>query len=387
MSRVSRSFRFKVLFLVSEDWYFWSHRLGLARAAKASGCEVVVATRVHACGRGIESEGFKLYPINLRRGGMNPFADAWAVFELARLYARERPDIVHQVAAKPILCGTIAARLAGVRCIVNAFAGLGFLFIRTGWRAQLLRWLVLGAYRLAMPRRGMKAVFQNEEDAEIFVRSGVIPRNDAVLIRGAGVDESHFVPTPEPEGPPLVVMPSRMLWDKGVGEFVEAVRILRAKGVRARFCLVGDRDPENPASIHDERLVRWREEGVVEWRGRREDMPQLLSESAIICLPSYREGLPKSLLEASAAGRPIVATDVPGCRHVVRHEVNGLLVPPRDSAALAGALERLLRDKALRLRLGLNGRAIVVADFSEKLVVERTLELYRELACDAGISS
>ena len=370
----------KLLFLVTEDWYFCSHRLPLARAAKAAGYEVVVATRIGRHADAISGEGFKLIPIGLRRRSHNPLRELAAILEIAGIYRRERPDLVHHVALKPVLYGSLAARLARVPAVVNALAGLGFVFASASLRARLLRPWVVGALRLLLDADGARLIVQNPDDRRMLVDHGVVAAARVRLIRGSGVDIRRFAPTPEPVGTPLVMLPGRLLWDKGVGEFVAAARLLKERGVAARFVLVGDGDPENPAAIPDEVLQAWRQDGVVECWGRREDMPEVLGSSHIVCLPSYREGLPKALLEAAACGRPIVATDVPGCREIVIDGSNGLLVPPRDAPALAAAIVRLLAQAKLRAEMGRRGRELVELEFSEEIVVAQTLAVYRELA-------
>ena len=370
----------KLLFLVTEDWYFCSHRLPLARAAKAAGYEVVVATRVSAHADAITAEGFKLVPIGLRRSGRNPWRELKAILEIVGIYRRERPDLVHHVALKPVLYGAIAARLAHVPAVVNALAGLGFVFASASRKARLLRPWVAGALRLSVDADDSALIVQNPDDRKMLVEAGIVKAARIRLIRGSGVDIRRFAPSPEPAGTPLVMLPSRLLWDKGVGEFVAAAGLLRERGAEARFALVGDGDPGNPATIPEGRLRAWQAEGAVEWWGRREDMPAVLSSAAIVCLPSYREGLPKVLLEAAACGRPLVATDVPGCREIVIDGGNGLLVPPRDAPALAEAIGRLIKEPGLRADMGRRGRELVEAQFSEERVVAQTLAVYRELA-------
>lgn len=370
----------KLLFLVTEDWYFCSHRLPLARAAKAAGYEVVVATRVSAHADAITAEGFKLIAIGLRRSSRNPWRELRAILEIAGIYRRERPDLVHHVALKPVLYGAIAARLARVPAVVSALAGLGFVFASATLKARLLRPWVVGALRLSIDADGSALIVQNPDDRKMLVEAGVVSAARVRLIRGSGVDVGRFATTPEPGGTPLVMLPSRLLWDKGVGEFVAAAQLLRERGVAARFVLVGDSDLETSAAIPVGQLQAWQSGGAVEWWGRREDMPAVLASSHVVCLPSYRgEGLPKVLLEAAACGRPLVATDVPGCREIVIDGGNGLLVPPRDAPALADAIGRLLADPDLRAAMGRRGRELVEAQFSEERVVAQTLALYREL--------
>jgi glycosyltransferase involved in cell wall biosynthesis len=369
----------KLLFLQTEDYTFWSHRMPTVRAAKAAGFDVVVALNVKDHGGKIAAEVLRVVPIPWRRSSLNPFHDLAVFVRVLRLYAAERPDIVHQVTAKPILYGTLAARLCGVPAIVNTMTGLGFVFISNGLKARVLRPLLKAALRLALAAGGSRTVFQNEDDLKLFVGGGLIDEGQAVLIRGSGVDVRRFAPLPEREGIPLVVLPARMLWDKGVKEFVEAARLLKAQGVRARLALVGEGDAHNPAAVPEETLRSWKAEGAVEWWGAREDMGEVYAQAHIVCLPSYREGLPKALLEAGACARPCVANDVPGCREVVRDGETGLLVAPRDAPALARALKQLIEDGEQRRRLGQAGRRRVEAEFSQERVGAAMAALYRGL--------
>ncbi len=367
----------KLLFLVTEDWYFCSHRLPLACAARDAGFDVAVATRITAHGEHIRCAGLRPIPIVLRRSSRNPWHELQAIREIAAIYRRETPDIVHHVALKPVLYGSLAAKIAKVPHVVNALAGMGYVFTSRDVSARLLRpWIVL-AFRFLLGNS--QVILQNPDDRAALLTAGILRENQVALIRGSGVDTAAFRYTPEPEGkPPLIVLPARMLWDKGVGEFVAAAEILRHGGIAARFVLAGERDPDNPAAIPLEQLRKWHVSGTVSWLGKQEDMPALLAQAHIVCLPSYREGLPKALLEAAACGRAIVATDVPGCREAVRHEENGLLVPARDSAALAQALRQLIENPILRRRFGKNGRTLAEREFSVDKVSAETLALYRE---------
>jgi glycosyltransferase involved in cell wall biosynthesis len=371
--------RGKLLFLVTEDWYFCSHRLPPARAAQAAGYEVVVATRVEHRGAEIEAEGFKLIPIALQRRSRNPFRELAAIAEIARIYWRERPDIAHHVAIKPVLYGSLAALLLRRPVVVNALAGMGFLFTSSSRWATLLRAAVSQVFRVLLNAGRNVLILQNPDDRALLVAGGLVEASRVRLIRGSGVDIRQFYSMPEPDGTPVVMLASRMLWDKGVGEFVDAAGLLRARGKTARFVLVGDGDSGNPASITQAQLKTWHDSGIVECWGRCDDMPATFAHAQIVCLPSYREGLPKVLLEAAACARPLVATDAPGCREIVRHGENGFLVPLRDSAGLADAIEKLLDDPALRLRMGAKGREMVEAEFSEEQVARQTLAVYREL--------
>lgn len=368
----------KILFLVSEDWYFLSHRLPVARAARDAGAEVVVATRLRERGADIKAEGFRLVPVELARSGRNPLHDLGTLVELVRLYRRERPDVVHHVALKPALYGSIAAWWTGLPATVNAFAGMGFVFISDGLFARLLRPVIAGLFRFLLNRPASRVIVQNPDDRALFTgRIGVAPQR-ITIIRGSGVDIDHFRPQPaEPPGPPVAICVSRMLWDKGIGELVDAARLLQARGVDIRIRLVGPGD-DNPAAIPQATLDAWAAEGIVEVAGPSRDIAGEYARAHIAVLPSYREGLPKSLLEAAAAGLPMVATDVPGCREVCRDGETGLLVPLRSVAELADALEQLATDPALRARLGRAARRAAETEFAEAIVVAQTLALYRE---------
>ena len=373
----------KLLYLVTEDWYFCLHWLPVARAARDAGFDVVVATRVRQHGKQIEREGFRLIPIRLRRGSVNLFREMVSVIELIRIYQRERPDLVHHLTLKPVLYGSLAADVAGVPAVVNTLTGMGYVFTSDQWKARLLRPIVRFGFKMLLSRSRSRLILLNPDDLRMLVEAGDIDPDRGTVIRGPGVDIAHFAPTPEPEGVPIAAMVSRMLWQKGVDVLVEASRRLRQRGIPLRVVLVGELDSDSPDSIPEQQLHQWCVEGVVEWWGHRDELASVWAQAHIAVLPtSYGEGIPKALLEAAACGRPIVATDVPGCREIVREEVTGLLVPAKDPTALAGAIERLATSAELRRRLGGRGREIVVSEFSESSVVERTLEVYQSMLPD-----
>jgi glycosyltransferase involved in cell wall biosynthesis len=378
----ARAERLKVLVVVNVDWFFWSHRLPIARALRDAGHDVVVAAGSEGgdWGARIEAAGFRFVPLRLRRGARGPIGELAALCELLTLYERERPDVVHQVTIKPVLYGSIAARLVGIRRIVNAISGLGYVSASRSFADRVRRALALLAYRAAVSSRSVWTIFQNHEDLDLFAARRIVGRDRAVLIRGSGVDTRRFTAAPEPSGVPVVLFASRLLWDKGVGELIAAAQTLRAEGRAFRLVLAGRVDRENPRGISEEQLRAWAEARLCEWRGLVDDMPALLREASVVVLPSYREGVPKVLLEAAACARPIVATDVPGCREIARPGENGILVPPRDATALARAIAALLDDAAMRARFGRRGRAIAVEEFAEPLVVEATLALYDRFA-------
>ncbi|OFZ65889.1 MAG: glycosyl transferase family 1 [Betaproteobacteria bacterium RBG_16_56_24] len=366
----------KILFFITEDWFVCSHWLPLIEGAKNTGFEVVVVTRINRHEGEILQHGVKVIEFDISRRGSNVFRELKVILQLMRIYREEQPDIVHHVAMKPMLYGSLASHLLRVPHTVNWVAGMGWLFVSGNRRAKILRGIIRRALGVLLRRTSV--IVENKDDQAIIADIGIAAQH-IHLVRGAGVDTLLYSPCPEPVGIPLVVLPARMLWDKGVGEFVGAARQLQQRGVKAKLVLVGDPDTENPASVPERQLKDWQNEGVVEWWGRREDMPQVLAQSHIVCLPSYREGLPKALLEAASCGLPIVTTDVPGCREIVRDGDNGLLVEAYNATALADALARLLSDPGLRQQMGLRGRERVLSEFSQERIVAQVLALYSEI--------
>lgn len=371
----------KVLIVVSEDWAFCLHRLPIGIALRAAGADVVVAARIHDHAAQIRGAGLRLRPTQLDRSGLNPLHDRRTIAELLRIYRDERPDIVHHVALKPTLYGAYCAWRTGVPAVINALGGLGFLFMARSLPVRLLRRVVQLLLRLLLNRANSRIILQNRDDVSLMVEKVGVRPDNICLIRGSGVDTKLFKPTPPPPGTPVAVCVARLLHDKGIGELVAAARLLKKRGVDLRVRLVGSTD-DNPASIDAALLAQWKAEGVVEIAGPSTDIAGEYARAHIGVLPSYREGLPKALLEAAAAGRPMVSTDVPGCREICRNGETGLLVPVRTVEPLAAALEKLAADPGLRARLGNRAREVAVAEFAEEIVVRQTLDLYRALLAD-----
>ena len=367
----------KILYFVTEDWFVCSHWLPQITAAHANGYDVYVLTRVARHREIIEARGATVIPLNIVRSSRNPLRELQLIREIAAVYSEIRPDLVQHIALKPVIYGTLVAAMTGTRRVINYMAGLGWLFTARNHLANLLR-QPMGLVLSRLLKRG-HVIVENPSDFRHVTGMGLAPER-ITLIPGAGVDMNEFAPTPEPEGVPLILMAARMLWSKGVGEFVGAAELLQQRGVSARFVLAGSPDDENPASVPATRLEAWQQDGLVEWWGRCEDMASVFAKTSIVCLPtSYGEGVPKVLIEAAAAGRAIVATGIPGCREIVREGVNGLLIPEHDPVALADALEKLLTDRPLRLQMGERGRQIAEKDFSQEHVVRLTLNLYEKL--------
>jgi glycosyltransferase involved in cell wall biosynthesis len=366
--------------VVAEDWYFWSHRRPIASAALQNGYDVFVATRVGDCGEKIIEAGFRLIPLRLDRSSYSLFHELRTVSELRSIYRREKPDIIHHIALKPILYGSMAA-LGNRRIqVINAFAGMGYLVSSPSFKARMLKRVLWKMFHFLLNRPNSFLLLQNKEDRDLLVAEVGVPPEKTTIIRGSGVDVNEFQASDEVPGVPIVLLSSRMLWIKGISDFVEAAKLLRSRGVHARFVLAGDTDPGSPGAIPREKLQEWQNAGPVEWWGHQQSMSRMLQQSAIVCLPSHGgEGVPKALIEAAASERAIVATDVPGCRDIVRHGTNGLLVPPKNPAALADAIATLLNDPTLRAAMGRRGREIAVNEFSEEKVIQQTLALYRQL--------
>lgn len=372
----------KLVLFANTDWYLYNFRRSLALALREAGHEVLLISPDGSYGGKLRALGLRWQPVPMDRRSLNPVREALLLLHLVRLLRRERPDIVHGFTIKCAVYGSLAARVAGVPGRVNAVAGMGYVFISDSPKARVLRPIVRALLRVALGGRNARLILQNPDDVALFADARLMDEAQVRLIPGSGVDCSRFLARTagDPGARPLrVLLAARLLWDKGIAEYVAAARHLRAEGRALRFLLAGDPDPGNPAAVPEADVRRWVDEGVVEWLGHVDDMPALFASVDIVVLPSYREGLPKGLIEAAACALPLVTTDVPGCREVVRDGVDGLLVPARDADALANAIARLQDDPALAARLGQAARAKALAEFDERIVVERTLAVYREL--------
>ncbi len=375
----------RLLFVVNDIAFFRTHRLPIAVAALAAGYDVHLAAAGGIDAK-VEAAGVIVHDLVLSRSGLGPVAEFRTIAELVRLMRRLRPEIVHLVTPKPVLYGGIAARLAGVPSVVSAVSGMGYIFSSRDIKALMLRPAVKILYRLAFGHPNMRVIFQNAFDRDFLVGNRTLHRSRTVIIPGSGVDLTDYGFEPEPSSPAHVVFAARLLKDKGIVEFVEAARRLRLRGAEARFSALGDLDPGNPASVTPATLAEWRNEGIVAFPGYQPDMAAQFQAANIVVLPSYREGLPKTLIEAASCGRAVVTTDVPGCRDAIEPDRTGLLVPVRDSEALASAVERLVRDPDLRGRMGAAGRALAARKFAIGKIVEAHLDLY-ELLISTALSA
>jgi glycosyltransferase involved in cell wall biosynthesis len=371
----------RLLFVVNNPAFFMSHRVPVALAAQQAGYEVHVATMDGPAVADIEALGMTHHALPMTRSGKHPLQEFGTLLALIRLFRRLRPQIVHLVTIKPVLYGGIAARLTRVPGMVAAISGLGFVFLSNSLKMKLVRAVVARLYRLALGHPNSRVIFQNASDRDLLKSLGAVRDAQVVMIRGAGVDLNAYRAQPEPPAPPVVVtMVARLLRDKGVQEFVQAARLLRERGLPVTMQLVGGVDAGNPASATQDDADAWQREGCVRALGERSDVAALYAASHIAVLPSYREGLPKSLIEAAACARAVVTTDVPGCRDAIEPGVTGLLVPVRDAQALADAIARLAEDPALRQSMGAAGRALAEREFNIERVARIHVEIYDALS-------
>ena len=372
----------KLVLFANTDWYLYNFRRSLVVALCKAGHEVVLISPSGVFAGKLEELGFRWIAAPMNRRSLNPIRELFLLHWLWRVMRRERPDIVHGFTIKCAVYGSLAARLTGAGR-VSAVAGMGYVFTSNALKARLLRPLVRFLMRAVFGGTRTRIILQNPDDVKLFRKARIIGVDQLRLIRGSGVDCSAFTP-PIPQiddtEPLRVLMAGRLLWDKGLAEYIEAARLLRAEGRNLQFILAGAPDPGNPASVPEEKIITWQAEGLVAWRGHVLDMPALFANADIVVLPSYREGLPKSLIEAAACARPLITTDVPGCREVVTDFVDGLLIPVRDAPALARAIARLQDDPALARRLGEAARRKALAEFDEQIVIARTLAVYDEVA-------
>jgi glycosyltransferase involved in cell wall biosynthesis len=367
----------KILLAANTDWYLYNYRLSLARAARAAGHQVVTISPAGDYKALIEKEGFPHIPWQVSRQSLNPVGERNAYSALIAILKQEQPDLAHFFTIKPVLYGSLAAKKLNLPGVVNSVPGRGYVFLSSELKARILRPLVRLAYRQALHHPNLGMTFENLDDQTFFLKNRLARPGRAFLLPGGGVDVDYFSPTSEPPGEPVIVYAGRLLWDKGVGTLVEAVPLLRQR-VKVRVALAGMPDPGNPSTIDEATLQKWVNEGVIEWWGWQADMRQVYARSHIVVLPTiYGEGLPRSLLEAAACARPIVASDIPACQAIVADGKNGYLVPPRNPQVLADALEKLVANPNLRLSMGAYGRKLAVDQFSDHLVDAALLEIYR----------
>jgi glycosyltransferase involved in cell wall biosynthesis len=367
----------KIFFVVNVDWFFLSHRLPLAIEAKRRQFDVTIIAIETDKRAEIESHGFKFIPIPTTRSGTNIMAELKVLQFFWKLYKEGKPDIVHHVGVKPVTYGSVIGKLRRLPKIVNALAGMGYLFINKE-KNILAHCIVMRLFRFGFKNPNLRFILQNKDDLNDLRNLNILEESQLFVIKGSGVDLTEYrYSLPVEKDKVKIILPARMLWDKGVGEFVAAASILKKKYTdQVEFILVGTIDNENNAKISESQIQAWQNTGAVEWIGFQTNMKAVFESADIVVLPSYREGLPKSLIEACAVGRPIVTTDVPGCREVVEEGFNGYLVPVKNCIALAQSLEKLIDDKELRLMMGKNAREIAENNFSIDSVIKKTFDIY-----------
>jgi len=373
----------KILLFANTDWYLYNFRRSLAEKLRSQGWEVVLVSPPGEYGPKMQALGFRWIPFDFSTRSINPFNELAVIYRLIRIYRSERPSLAHHFTIKCVLYGSMAARFAGKFPVVNSVTGLGHIFTDSGKKARILRPLINLLYRFVFGNHNGRVIFQNSQDLNSFVTSGIVRKSRARLIRGSGVNTELFRPSfsdsQKERDIVSVLFASRILREKGVFEFLEAAQILKDHGVKSHFMLAGDIYPGNPSSLSDDEIAKIKHEGFVNYLGHVDNMMNLLSDSDIVVLPSYREGTPRILIEAAAMEKPIVATDIAGCVGIVEHGVNGLLVPVNDTRSLAKAIEKLIMDPELRIKLGKAGREIVISEFDENIVLKKTLAVYEEL--------
>ncbi|WP_250523377.1 MULTISPECIES: glycosyltransferase family 4 protein [unclassified Caballeronia] len=380
----------KVVLYANTDWYLFNFRLSFARKLRDAGFEVILLSPDGEYGPKLRDQGFRWHAVPMNRRSLNPLRELALVLWLARFFQREKPQLVHGFTIKSAVYGSFASKLAGVPARVNAVAGMGYVFTSRDLKARILKPVVRTVMRSALNGRDSILVLQNPDDIKLFEAARIVEKQSIRLIKGSGVDLTRFKvreASPDDVAKPLrILLAARLVWDKGIEEYVEAARMLRRENRTVRFLLAGSPDDGNPASVSTAMVQGWVKEGLVEWLGHVSDMPKLFTEVDVMVLPSYREGLPKALIEAAGCALPLITTDAPGCREVVSESgVDGLQVPVRDARALADAIRQLDDDRALARKLGLAAREKALKNFDERIVIEKTLAVYRELVPSIAI--
>lgn len=368
--------RLKAILFANTDWYLYNFRLAYAEFLQQQGWEVVFISPNGEHAQKLLAAGFRHIPFEFSRKGINPIQEKETISGIRALYEAEKPDLVHHFTIKCVIYGSLAAKETGITSIVNSITGLGYMFLSNKPHVKVIREVVKHLYKKALD--DSQVIFENPDDRKLFLEMGLLNEENSNVVLGTGIDTERFVPEPPTNSIPLTILPARMIWDKGIKEFVEAAQMIHEEGVNARFALIGSNDTGNPTCIPFDQLTQWQKEGNVEWWGWQDDVPTVISMSHIVCLPSYREGLPKILIEAASCGRPIVTTDVPGCREVVKDDYNGYLVPEKNAKALKDALLKLINDPEKRLEMGKASRELAIEKFSNEIVNNGIYTVYQK---------
>lgn len=371
----------KLLILINDLSFFYSHRLPIAMASKLEGFDVVVGYGQlgGADPKILESKGIKLNHVPMLRGRFNIFSDLKTFICIWNLFKKEKPNVVHLVTIKPYLYGGIISRLIGIKSTVSAVSGLGSLFLHNNIKSKIVRFILSPFFKIALNHKNQKVILQNNDDANFLIKWGVLSSNKIRIIKGSGVNLKNFTEFEEKSGLPTVCLASRLLQDKGIYDFISAAKIIKEKKIKAQFFIAGDLDLMNPSGLNSLDLKKIKKEKCVKVIGFKKNIAKLYSNSHIICLPSYREGLPKSLAEAAAASRAVVTTDVPGCRDAIIANKTGLLVPVKNPKKLADAIQFLIENPQKRMKMGKAGRVFAEKEFSIEKIVKNHLDIYKEL--------
>lgn len=370
----------KIIFFSNTSWYLFNFRLSFLKKLQKEGHEISLVAPEDPFSCKLQESGFKFIPIKLNRSAMNPIGELRVLYSLYRIYREEKPDLVHHYTVKCVLYGSIVGSLHHVKAIVNSITGLGHVFLSNSLSMRVVRFFLIQLYRFFANKKNIAFLFQNSEDQKLFAQLGIVSEKKSYLVRGSGVDTKKFQPTENLQNNKITLLfASRLLKEKGLLELMEALRILKNQNISFEFLVAGFLDKGNPSFISEDELNSWVKEGLISYLGALEQIEQELARADIVVLPSWREGLPKILIEAGAAGKAIVATDVPGCRDVVEDKISGLLVPLKNPIALATAMNQLISDSKLRERLGMAARKKVLEEFDQELVHEKTIQIYKFL--------
>lgn len=369
----------RVLFVITEDWAVISHRLHLIDAAIKAGYKVGLATRISKHRKILQDRDIELFYWNIKRGSLNPFKEILTIFSLVKILWLFKPSIIHAVAQKPVIYSGLAKILYKRVSFVAALGGLGYIFTSKKFKALLLRPVIRIFLKLVLNGNKSRLILQNKDNINTIKKMKIIDDNLIRLVRGAGVETEKFLPSKIPSGKPIIILPGRMLWDKGVGEFVRVSSRIKAQKIKARFVLVGDVDSDNPESVSQHQIDKWVASGILEQWARCNNMEEVYKKCLVVCFPSYNEGLPKVLLEAGSSSRPVIAYDVPGCREIIINDVNGLLIELRNEKALESALVKLIKNRKLCEKMGKKGLEIVNKQFSSVIINNQTFNIWREV--------
>jgi len=363
----------KIVILASTSWNLYNSRLDLVKELCEHQHDIILLAPQDEYSQLLIDEGYQWVDLPLEPRGEKIFQELATIVRLIMYYRKTKPDLVNHYTPKGVIYGSIAAKLAGIEKIVNTITGLGYVY--SGNASKVLKRMVTFLYRISL--KNTTTIFQNPDNRDFFCQTGIVSETNSHLVRGSGIDMKRFQPTSEPENDQVVILPARFVEEKGIRTFVTAAEIVKSKQIPIRFVLVGKIFEDHPTSIKQEELTGWVSAEIVEWWGWHTEMEKIYPLTNVVCLPTYyQEGIPKALIEAAACGRPLIATNVPGCREIVQEGVNGFLIPPRDPAALAEAVVKLMSDRKLRETMGERGREVVISNYSMETIINKYFEFF-----------